>query len=729
MRTPAAAHATPSVMVRWSPILALSSALFAGAAGAAEVTNPFEEPDESTLFRVEEELVTVASRYAQTADQAPSIVTVLTDREIRSRGYRTLADLLRSLPGVFVTVSQEGRHLAWFRGVISPDNNKFLLLVDGVPWYDGVYTHAWIDTYLPLTDVKQVEIIKGPGSAVHGTNAYAGVINVVTYGADDLQGGFFRAGVGDDGRFEVAAVAADRVGQGPGAVEVRATARMIDMDGDGIDVTPRGRRDVTGWNPQRSILGRFGLRWRGLDVSLAAVDHRHTYLVNEQDDPLSVLFQQEEAFWLAYRDRFARARYDFDLGAGNRITPQAFWQYHDDPGQYGFLGDPVTSVDPATGEASTALTGTLVETEKRSTRAGGSVEAELHPGPFHTSVGGVGVETTQVHALIDNEFVDFAEAPERPSAFRLRENDALILNLYAFAQHTWTAAWWLELTGGARVDRHNYFGTFASPRAGVLLLPESGTVIKLLYGRAFRAPTARELLVAVGQDGDGQNRFTAGNPDLRPESIDTVESEVTWSPVQTVSLRGAAFTSFIGDAINTQSGNDPRLGTDFYSNLGASTVAGGEAEVTLTPGRWDLAAAWSGTWATDTTTGFPQYGVPMTMINARVGLEPVTGLRLVVQADHVGVRPRSEWTPSSGRPDGDPYTLMHLSAATDAMAGGRLRADLSVRNLLDTRYEHLVYLDDADRTTTNDAGQAVARFPRDIAAEGRTITLGVEVRY
>ena len=162
-------------------------ALLASQALAAEPVDPFTEPDEAELFRAEERVVTVATRYAQTVAQAPNIVTVLTDREIRTRGYRTLSDLQRSMPGVYVTVAQESRSLAWFRGVTSPDNNKFLLVIDGVPLYDGVYTHAWIDSYVPLVDVKQVEVIKGPGSAVYGTNAFAGVVDVVTYRADDLQ--------------------------------------------------------------------------------------------------------------------------------------------------------------------------------------------------------------------------------------------------------------------------------------------------------------------------------------------------------------------------------------------------------------------------------------------------------------------------------------------------------------------------------------------------------------
>ncbi len=710
-------------------LLSLPLLLISAGAPRAEEGNPFEEPDESTLFRVEEQVVTVASRYAQAVDQAPGIVTVVTDREIRSRGYRSLSDLLRSLPGVFVTTSQEGRNLAWFRGVISPDNNKFLLLVDGVPWYDGVYTHAWIDSYLPLIDVKQVEIIKGPGSAVHGTNAFAGVINVVTYRAEDLRGGFVRVQAGDDGRWGVAGVLADSIPVGVQELEVHATARVLDLDGDGLDTTPRGRRDVTGWSPQRSILGRFGIRFAGLDVEIAAIDYRHSYLVNEQDDPLSVLFQQQDAFWLAYRDRFAKARYDFDLGSRGRITPAVYWQDYNDPGQYGYLGDPKTTVDPDTGLAETAFTGTLVETDKRTTRTGASVETELHLGTFHTTIAGVGVESNHVKALIDNVFEDFSDEAVRPSSFRLSQPGARITNFYAFGQHSWTASWWLELTGGVRVDRYSSFGLFTSPRAGLLLLPQDGLVVKLLYGRAFRAPTARELLVTVGQGDDGQNLFTASNPDLLPEVIDTVESEATWTPDPLLKLRGAAFASRIGQEINTVTGNDPKLGTDYYENRGTSSILGGEAEIGLRPGPWDFAVAWSGTYATDGLTGFAQYGVPTLMINGRVGVEPVEGLRLVLLADHVGQRSRAQWTPDSGRPDGPPFTLLHLSAATDALAKGRIRADLSVRNLLDTQYQDLVYQDDANRTTTADDGATVARFPQDIEAAGRTIAVGVELLY
>jgi outer membrane receptor protein involved in Fe transport len=699
-------------------------------AHAAKPVDPFDEPSDAELYRAEERVVTVATRYAQTVAQAPNIVTVLTDREIRTRGYRTLSDLLRSMPGIYVTTAQESRGLAWFRGVASPDNNKFLLLIDGVPLYDGVYTHAWIDSYVPLVDVKQVEVIKGPGSAVYGTNAFAGVVNIVTYRAADLQGGFARIEAGSFGRRGAAGVLADRFTLGTIPVEVRATARALELDGDGMDITPSGKRNTTGLNPSRALLGRFGLKIADLDLSWTVFDYRHTYFVNPQDDPLSIVFQDSDTFFLAYRDQLASARYDIRLGSFGRIRPEVSLQVHDDPGQYAFLGDPATTVDPTTGEATTALTGTLVETEKRTSRIRAGVDASLQPTPAHTTLVGVGSDILRIQALEDREFVDFSPEPVTPSAFAVRDKDAQITNFYGFLQHTWTSSYWLELTAGARVDQHTYFGTFVSPRAGVLLVPSQNLVVKILYGRAFRAPTARELLVDVGMDENGENRFVAGNPDLQPEVIDTVESEATATPIGGLTLRGAGFYSAVGQEINSVVGNNPKLGTHFYDNGGTTTIYGGEAQAAWDSGRLLLDSTYSFTKAVVGDTNRDQYGVPQHMLNSIVSVEPLDGLRLSVLSDFFGTRPRSEWTPDSKRPDGPPVHLLHAAVATDALANGRVRADLSIRNLLDTQYTDLVYRNDANATNLDPTTGAVsAKYPEDIGAEGRAVTVGVEVSY
>ena len=720
---------TPSVLLAWLPL--------AAPVLAAKPVDPFTEPDESTLYRAEERVVTVATRYAQTVEQAPSIVTVVTDREIRNRGHRTLSDVLRSMPGIYVTVAKESRHLAWFRGVASPDNNKFLLLIDGVPWYDGVYTHAWIDSYIPLVDVKQVEVIKGPGSAVYGTNAFAGVVNIVTYRAEDLQGGFARIETGSFGRRSASGVLADELMMGTVPIEVRATARVLELDGDGMEINPDGDRNVLGTNPSRAINGRFGLKVGQFDLSWTVVDYRHTYFVNPQDDPMTVLFQQDGAFHLSYRDQLAAVRHELALGSLGQVRTELSWQSHDDPGQYAWLNDPVSSVDAETGEISTALSGGLVETEKRTQRLHAGVSAALYASSAHTTLLGVGGDVLRIDAVEDREFIDFSKTPEAPPDFAVRDPDARITDLFGFVQHTWTASYFLELTAGARVDQHSYFGVFASPRAGVLLLPSEKLVVKVLYGRAFRAPTARELLVDVGVNSDGENRFVAGNPALQPEVIDTVESEITVTPIDDLTFRGAGYFSAVGQEIYPKTGAHPKLGDHFYDNGGTTNVVGGEAQGAWRPDRFELDASYSLTMATDGDSQRPQYGVPMHMVNAVVGVEPAEGLRMSLLVDYFGMRPRAQWAPTSKRPDGPPVTLLHAAVATDALANGRVRADLSIRNLLGTSYSDLVYRNDADAVVIDDSGspvrdangRVIPRYPEDISAEGRAVTVGVEVAF
>ncbi len=707
-------------------------ALLAGGAGgavarAAEPVDPFEEEDAAALYQIEQQVVTVASRYAQTVEEAPSIVAVVTDREIRERGLRTVSDVLRGIPGVYVTVSKESRDIAWFRGAIAPDNNKFLLLIDGVPWYDGVYGHAWIDEYLPLDHVKQIEVIKGPGSAVYGTNAFAGVVNVVTYSARDLEGGFVRGVVGNDGRQGISMVAADRLGAA-GNVAVKAVARALGLDGDGLSVTPEDRDNVSGLDPRRSLYAGFGLKAGGFDARIDMVDHRHTYFVNEQDDPFGVLFESADEFALNYRNTFAVMRYDIGLGALGRLTPRVWGQHHDNPSTYAWLSDPETTADDD-GALSTQFRGGLVHAVKETARYGGDVEAELRPAAAHTTVAGAGVEVTQVLALLDKEYLDFSSEWEQPSDFRVDPARRQVVDAFAHVQHTWTTTWWMELTGGARFDQHNFFGGFASPRAGVLLLPSDRARVKVLYGRAFRAPTVRELSVLVGLEDDGSNRYVAGNPDLTPETIDTVEGEVQGEPTDWLGLQASAFASRLGDEINVSTNPSPRLGTHYYANLGSATVLGAEARASVEAGPVEVEASGSWTQATDGQTGNLQYGFPPLMAHGRVTWRAADGLRVSLLSDHYSARPRQGWAPTSRRGDLPGFSLVHLGLATDPLFGGRMRVDLSVRNLLSTAFEEPVYRDDADAVRTDDLGTTTARFPRDIEGEGRTAVVGVEVLF
>ncbi len=724
--TPARAFGQADVPVACGPrgTLPLVLLLVATALGAP-VVDPFTEPDDADLYKLDEKIVTVAARYAQTAREAPAIVTVLTDREIRERGFRTLSDALRSLPGVYVTTTKESRKIAWFRGVISADDNKVLLLIDGVPWYDGVYTHAWIDEYLPLENVRQIEIIKGPGSTIYGTNAFSGVINVVTYGAGDLSGGFVRVLGGTSARRGVSAVAGHPFELGGAEGGITAYARWYEADGDGLDISPRGDTNVSGDDPKRAItagvklsLGDFSLRWDGFD-------YRHTYYTQDQDDPLDVLMQDENSFWLAYHDQLATIDYRGQVGKKLTITPRLTWRRHDDPGQYAFLGAPqTTAVTDDLGETTytTSWDATLVETFKQTQAVNATVDLDWRPSPAHVVVGGVGGEALFVERIADVYYEDLSHDGVEG---RYYADPATLWGLWAYAQETWTALPFLELTAGARLDYHGTYGAFPSPRAGVLLLPSDAVVVKVLYGRAFRAPTAREWLVQVSTDEEGRNDFTAGNPDLRPESINTVETEVSVAPSRAVKLRAAGFYSSISDEINkvTVATPVPGLGDDFYDNSGGSDIVGAEAQATVTLGAWDLDGSYSFTYATDRDTGFQQYEFPAHMAHARVGWRVVDAVRANVLLDVVGPRTRADWSPDAGAEDAPAYALLGAGLATDAL-GGRIRVDLAAYNLLDTQYTTWLYRDDANETSGGEP-----RYPVDPLGEGRQLQIGVEVAF
>ena len=136
-------------------------------------------------------VVTAASKFAQPISDAPSSVVVLTAADIRDFGWRTLADALATLPGLYVTNDRNYAYLG-ARGFLRPGdyNSRFLLLVDGVRINDAVYDQALIGTegLLDMDMVKRIEFVPGPGSAVYGSNALFGVINIVTRDGSGLSG-------------------------------------------------------------------------------------------------------------------------------------------------------------------------------------------------------------------------------------------------------------------------------------------------------------------------------------------------------------------------------------------------------------------------------------------------------------------------------------------------------------------------------------------------------------
>ncbi|MGR3220505.1 MAG: TonB-dependent receptor, partial [Candidatus Anammoxibacter sp.] len=134
--------------------------------------------DELNWLR-EENYVTIATKSKLKISKAPSIVTVITAEEIEDMGFRTLPEVLRIVPGFdIIKDAGFGKILSGVRGIRDADN-KIKVLIDGhslnMPYNGGA---ALFFDDLPLKNVKKIEIIRGPGSALYGANAFLAVINI-----------------------------------------------------------------------------------------------------------------------------------------------------------------------------------------------------------------------------------------------------------------------------------------------------------------------------------------------------------------------------------------------------------------------------------------------------------------------------------------------------------------------------------------------------------------------
>jgi outer membrane receptor for ferrienterochelin and colicins len=146
---------------------------------------PLEE-----LMKMEIPTVYSASKFTQKTTEAPSSISVVTAEEIKHYGYRTLADILRSLQGFYVSYDRNYAFLGT-RGINLGDfNSRTLVLVNGHRINNNLTDGAYIDTafILDVDLVDRVEVIRGPGSVLYGNNALFGVINVVTRKGGQLNG-------------------------------------------------------------------------------------------------------------------------------------------------------------------------------------------------------------------------------------------------------------------------------------------------------------------------------------------------------------------------------------------------------------------------------------------------------------------------------------------------------------------------------------------------------------
>ncbi len=426
--------------------------------------------------------ISTPSKRIEGAAAAPGVVTVITAEEIADFGAVNLFELLNRAPSVFMTGSfLLPQNRTSIRGeLLTAFDLHVLLLVNGRPFREFTQGGVHNPFYLafPLAAVERIEIVRGPGSVLYGTNAFSGVINLVTKEASDPPALDLAAGAGGFGARFGSASGGRRFGD----VEVVFAARAFEEDGPLLSATdPAGVTDSAHFGDDSA--GLFArLDYKGLSVN--------TFLATAEQEHFGPF-----PFWPA--GVFDADAAFVDLGYDTSLTDVWSLEAHLTRNRvdHAFPFDlPPQPPPPGSGEVETGSESLLFEVTARAAlgedlnlllgavgdrRSGGSSSGILDIIPDYEEVWWSGY--TQV---------DYRPAPL------------------------------VKLVGGLQWNRREGGSSDVVPRGGAIFTFSPHWGLKLLYAEAFRAPTAVETSIDAG--------VFVGNPDLDPEKVATAEAQILY---------------------------------------------------------------------------------------------------------------------------------------------------------------------------------------------------------
>lgn len=651
--------------------IVLTGVVLAASAAAQEEVSP-ADMDLEQLLEVQ---VAVATGFAQPLTQAPAVASVITAEEIEEMGATDLDEVLETVPGLHVGLSTaRGLDPVYgIRGIQASTSSQVLILVNGVPITQLLNGGPLLGFQLPVTAIARVEVIRGPGSAVNGADAFAGVINVITKAAADLDGteAGLRAGSfgtrelwlthgatyggwdlaftvdwsetdGDDGRV----VEEDQQTQLDRIFGTRASLAPAPLDTahEILDVhLEAGRGPWTlrlwGWDKERGlgfgvapILDPTGSQ-RSSQV-LADVVYSRDDVAEGWDfaQRLSYLYiDQDQSFHI------------FPPGAVVPIAADGNVSFNP-PDIAGFVLFPDGVIGrPGDRESHLSLDSVAVYhgfDGHRWRLNAGLVFQDLDSREKKNFGPGV-IDGSQ--GVVDGTLTDVTDTP----LVYLMDNNRD--HWYVSLQDEWSIADAWQLTAGVRYDDYSDVGGTVNPRLALVWSASRQLTAKLLYGSAFRAPSFGQLFVI-------NNPAGLGNPDLDPEEVQTLELAFIYRPLP--GLRAAAnfFRYNIDGLIDLVP--DPGATSLTAQNVGNQDGHGFEVEL-----EWEVSSAFrlesNFAWqrSEDETTGARVAEAPGRQAYLGAVWAPRPGWSLYGQVHLIADRHRA---PDDPRPVLDDYARVDL---------------------------------------------------------------------
>lgn len=506
---------------------------------------------ESAVQKYQDKVTVSSGARSQKLSEVPMTLSYLAAEDIEGTGQFSLCDTIQLFPGLECRRGAMRQATVSTRGLgFNFMSNRLLLMKDGRPETDPWTGGFQADEANPLTNVKQVEVIRGPGSSLYGSNAFAGVINLITRSPDDL----IKKGnsVGADGRFLVGTHDTYRV-------QATAAGKVADLKGllnyyfgtsQGTPQFTDARREIVDtqqWSRVHQISGK--VEYKVLKVDAAYTDSE---LARPGGDPSAVVGNCGRCHYTARDQEHVQQFY----GQAVADVPITSW--------LSIVGRGFVNMKRRSATIEHQITGLPVEAVGLRLRVGGDVRANIQAGPVNIVAGG-------------DVRIDEVDNPNRRA--ELARTDLSVKNLGVYADAELRLARRLILGAGLRYDGYlmsealwkNNTGEL-SPRASIVFQAFPTLTLRANYGHAFRAPTMVEL-------GIRQRMYAStllGNAYLKPERLDTFEVAVDgWPFGEILRLTGTGFytraTNFINEVPIDSN-------TAQFDNIGGGTLAGAELE-------------------------------------------------------------------------------------------------------------------------------------------------------
>jgi outer membrane receptor for ferrienterochelin and colicins len=627
---------------------------------ASPAENGTNQPQDITelpleaLMQLQVPEVYSASKYEQKATEAPSSTTVITSDEIKRYGYRTLSDILESVPGFYISNDRNYDYLG-ASGVNSGDaNDRILLLINGHRINNDLNDSAAIDTsfLLDVDLIDRVEIIQGPGSVLYGDNAFFGVINVITRQGNQVDGAEVSGMYGSYNAYSGRVTIGEQFTNGP---QFLLSGTIYNDDGPENLFYPQFDTPAQNYGVAHKMDGDgFGSFFGTTSYKDFTVEGG--YINREKVNPTA---QYDTTFndsqFRTIDDRsYATLKYTHKFSDTLDVLANVYYDRSDL--QIDEPSGPMGSPGPL-----------LYEERETGEWAGG--EVQVNQRLWDRQMISLGAEYRNDFKQEDQLLVP-PDSDVTPTEVNDRRQ-----NYGFFAQDQVTVTTNLHVNAGLRFDQsydqYDHFNPSWSPRAAVIYDPFPKSTFKFIYGTAFRDPSFYEL-----------SELTTLGIKPQPEKISSYDLVYEQGIGRYLRSSVSAYYNHMDDLIDIENGS--------FTNLNANTLG---LEFAL-EGKWEYGIntrlSYTLQRTDDDETGDVLPDSPMHLVKFNVDA-PVFRDKIfaALEVQYTSSSHTIATDPDNGQtspgPDSPGYTVVNFTLYSQNLIKN-LDVSASIYNLLNTKY-------------------------------------------